>query len=227
MTPTTGRGEAGPNGTGPGFVVGLAAEAHLLRNTGRPVAIGGGTAQGAARAAAALAPHVTALISFGLAGGLDPTLAPGTIVIPGRVIDATETWLTDPALNDRLGGATGHTLLGGGSLLATVAEKAAARTTGAHAVDLESAAVARVAADHALPFAVLRAICDEATRPLPHAARVALDGAGRIGLWRVALAAIAHPAELPALIGLARDAGQARAALAARLTCRPALHRAP
>ena len=206
-----------------GVVVGLVAEARLARRWGLPVAIGGGDAAGAARAAERLAPEVSGLISFGLAGGLDPALRPGAVIVPRLVVDGDESWLSDPALNLRLGGPTGHVLRGGGQVLATVEAKRAAYAAGAHAVDLESAAVARTAARHGLPFAALRAICDDADRALPHAALAALDGAGRIGLLRVIAAVLAHPGELPALFALGRDAARARRALVGRIRSSPGL----
>jgi hypothetical protein len=108
-------------------------------------------------------------------------------------------------------------LLGGGTLLATVAAKAAAHAGGPDAVDLESAAVARAAAAAGLPFAVLRAICDEAGRPLPRAAAVALDAAGRIGIWRVLGALLRQPGDILPLMALGRDAARARTALLGRV----------
>src|SRR4029077_14506735 len=86
-------------------------------------------------------------------------------------------------------------------------------STGASAVDLESGAVARVAAEHGLPFAVLRAICDPAERNLPPAALIALDRHGAIGLARVLRSVLAHPAQVPGLLALAADAAAARRAL--------------
>lgn len=208
----------------PGIVVGLAAEARLARPWNLAIATGGGTARGAAAAADRLAPSVTALISFGLAGGLDPRLRPGDLVVPTRVVDGPEAWDTDPRLNHLLGGPTPHVLLGGGTVLASVHAKARAFQAGSHAVDLESAAVARAAARNGLPFAVLRAVCDPAHRALPHAALAALDAQGRIGFLRVALAALAHPMELPALLALARDAARARRQLVNRVRATPGLN---
>ncbi len=207
-----------------GIVVGLEAEAKLARRWGVPVAIGGGTAAGATRAADRLAPTVRALVSFGLAGGLDPALRPGALLVPIRVIDGPDSWDADPTLVRALGGGTGHVLLGGGTVLATVDQKRAARAaTGADAVDLESAAVARAAARHGLPFAALRAVCDGAGRALPRAALVALDPSGRVGPWRVVAAALSRPGEIPALLALARDAAEARHALVGRIGATPRL----
>src|SRR6202041_1415417 len=103
-------------------------------------------------------------------------------------------------------------------IAATVAQKSALyRATQIGAVDLESGAVARAARAHGLPFAVLRAIADPATRTLPPAALVKLKPSGAIDLPRILRSVLANPAQIPALIGLARDAGKARAALVARV----------
>ena len=201
-----------------GVVVGLEAEARVARRWGVPVAVGGGDAAGAARAVAGLVGRVSGLVSFGLAGGLAAGLRAGMVVVPGRVVDGDEGWDADAGLSTVLGGGTGHVLLGGGTVLATRAAKAAARAgAGADAVDLESAAVARAAAQAGVPFAALRAICDEAGDDLPGAALVALNARGRIGGLRVLGAVLRAPWEVPALIGLGGRAARARAALAKRV----------
>ena len=201
-----------------GIVVGLAAEAQIARPFGARIGTGGGTAAGAARAAEALAPHVSALISFGLAGGLDPTFPPGTLLVPTLILADDEEWLADLTLLALLRGPTPGTLFGDGSILATAAQKSTLHVrTGAAAVDLESAAVARTAARHGLPFAALRAVCDPAGRDLPPAALIALDSQGRIGAMRIAASLLAHPGQIPALIALARDAALARRALVTRV----------
>ncbi len=176
--------------------------------------IGGGDAAGAAAAAERLmAQGVDALLSFGLAGGLDPALKPGALVIPAWVLDGAERWPTDPTLSARFGPAHGA-LQGGGDVLTTAAAKRRLHLeTGALAVDLESAALARAAARHGLPFAVLRAICDPAARDLPPAAQIALDAQGRIGMWRVVRSVLTRPGQIGGLLALARDAGAARRAL--------------
>ena len=84
-------------------------------------------------------------------------------------------------------------------------------------VDMESGAVARVAARHGLPFAAVRAVCDPAGFALPPLALEALDSGGRIGAWRVLRSVLRRPGQIPALIALSGHASEARAALA-RLT---------
>ncbi len=202
-----------------GVVTGLEAEARIARRFGVPVEVGGGRADGAAAAAQRLVERgVGGLVSFGLAGGLDPALDPGTVLVPAAVLLDAERWDADDALSRRLGGGTPGALYGGGEVVATAAAKAALLArTGAVAVDLESAAVARAARRHGLPFAALRAVCDGAGRGLPRAALVALDGAGQIGGLRVAWAAASRPWEVPDLVRLGGDAARARHALVARV----------
>jgi adenosylhomocysteine nucleosidase len=200
-----------------GVVTGLLAEARLARPLGRAVA-GGGDPDGAARAAARLADDgATALLSFGLAGGLDAAIRPGTILVPVSVRTAGRSYETDLALNLWLGGAAG-TLFAAERVVASRAQKRVLRdTTGADAVDLESGAVAEIARCRGLPFAVLRAICDPAEGDLPAAALVALDGGGAIGLARVLGSVARHPGQIAALLRLAGQAAAARQALARRV----------
>ncbi len=208
-----------------GIVVGLRAEARLLGPLRGVVAIGGGGAAGAARAAAGLE-GVGALLSVGLAGGLDPALAPGAVLVPEAVLTGGRRLATSLRLCHALGGATAGALLGGEAVVAGVAEKARLHAeTGAVAVDLESGAVVEAALARGLPFAALRVVCDPAGRDLPPAALAALDAAGAIGLLRVLRSVLRRPAQVPGLLALARDAAAARAALRGRVRTVGALPR--
>jgi adenosylhomocysteine nucleosidase len=202
-----------------GFVVGMTAEARLLRGRGFLVGVGGGTPAGAADAAARLiAEGAGALVSFGLAGGVNPGLAPGAVLVPARVVEGDAVFVCDAGLVAWLGGANLETMLAGAAVVVTAVEKATLfAATGADAVDLESGAVAPVALAHGVPFAVLRAVADPAARNLPPAALIALDGGGRIGFLRVLGSVIGNPGQVPGLLALARDAAAARRALAGRV----------
>ena len=202
-----------------GIVVGLAAEARLARGLGGEIAVGGGGSAGAFSAATRLVANgVDGLISFGLAGGLSPGLIAGAVVVPEGVVAASGArWLTDAALAARLGQPFGWVLAAPDILVTRAAKRQAWDRSGALAVDLESGAVAKVAADHGLPFAVLRTVCDPADRDLPPAAITALDAAGRIRPAALAYSLLRHPRQLPGLIALGREAGLARAALLAQV----------
>jgi adenosylhomocysteine nucleosidase len=202
-----------------GIVVGLAAEARIARLLGCPVAIGGGGAAGAARAAQDLATQgVTGLVSFGLAGGLAPDLPAGSVLVPERVVDeGGALWTADADLSARLGSPAGA-LLAVPDIVATAAAKARLwQATGALAADIESGAVAACAAASGLGFAALRVVCDPAGRDLPPAAVTALDSAGQIRIGALLYSLARRPGQVVALVALGRDAAAARAALLARV----------
>lgn len=186
-----------------GLVVALAAEARVLtrRRTppGQIVPLAGGAAlelggigpAAAQRAAQALAEAgASALAAFGVAGALEAGLRNGDLLCPERVLDEQgRIYATDSAWRARLlqrlaesGLPPARTapLLTLPTALATPAAKRAARDReGAVAVDMESAAVAAVAAARGLPFLALRAIVDELHDPLPSALQAGIDAFGR------------------------------------------------
>jgi adenosylhomocysteine nucleosidase len=164
-----------------------------------------------------------ALMSFGLAGGLDPTLGAGTVVLPDAVVSRDGARFTTSAVwREQLRAAiaeqrpvAGGTLLTSMSAIGAVADKAAAfRETGAVAVDLESIAVAGVAAAHHLPFIAVRVIVDTAADVLPRAVVAASNGA-HVNIPRLIGGLAAGPLDLIALIRLAQRYRAATRSLAA------------
>ena len=93
------------------------------------------------------------------------------------------------------------------------AKRALRAATGAVAVDMESAAIARVAGGSRLPFLTVRAIADSAAMKLPHAVLQALTPWGNARLSVLLLDLLIHPRQLGELIRL----GQAFAAAMACL----------
>lgn len=198
-----------------GVLTGLQAEAKLARPLGL-VRAGGGTSAGAAAALRALvAAGADSLLSFGLAGGLNPDLPAGSLVVPCAVLVAGRRIACDPALLDWLGGPTLDLLLATPDILPDPAAKRAAwAASGAAAADMESGVVAA----STLPFAVLRVVCDPADRQLPPAALAALDARGGIALWPILRSLLRQPGQIPDLLRLAADAAAARRQLAAHLS---------
>jgi adenosylhomocysteine nucleosidase len=81
--------------------------------------------------------------------------------------------------------------------------------SGAVAVDMESAIVARVAQRHNIPFAILRVIADPAGRSLPKSSLSAMGPDGEIDVVGLFVGLIADPGQLFALARLAADARRA------------------
>ena len=211
--------------TRPGILVGLKAEAQLIRAVfpHAAIAASGATSAGAQREARRLAAcGADCLLSFGLAAGLDPALPPGSIVIPSEVKAWGNTWACDPTLRHILGenrqGAIGGPLLHSDDVVLQAEHKADLfASTHCAALDMESGFLARAAQEADLPFAVLRVVCDPATRSLPPVTACVLspDGGLKIGLLLRSL--LRHPSQIGGLINLGRDAGLARKAMLAFL----------
>jgi adenosylhomocysteine nucleosidase len=216
-----------------GPVAGRTGDVSSLRNGSLLAVSGMGAAAAEAAAARLIEAGASALMSFGLAGGLDPVLSAGSMVFPSEVISRDgRGFPTSMEWRDRLSAAvqglgpvSAGRLLTSGQAIDSVSEKAAAfRDTGAVAVDMESLAIGQVAAAHHLPFVAVRVIVDTAADALPRAV-VTASSSGQVRIWRLLGAIALAPAELGALIRLAgryrtatrRLADVARIALSARL----------
>ncbi|WP_295625839.1 phosphorylase [uncultured Nitrosomonas sp.] len=111
---------------------------------------------------------VTALASFGVAGALDPCLKPGDLVLPGVIIHSTDQLPVNVTWRDRLQRLlpTDITVINGVLTDSAVpvtdenAKRDLAHVTGACAVDMESGAIAVVAAEAGIPFIAVRVIVD-------------------------------------------------------------------
>jgi adenosylhomocysteine nucleosidase len=233
-----------------GIVSALAAEARQLGPTtqrrgalasfadGTLLVVSGiGGYASACGARALIDAGATALISWGMAGGLDPALASGTIFLPSEVISRDgAVVLTARYWRERLRAAVAaHGPVACGKLLTspqaigTVADKAAAFSeTGAAAVDMESLAVAQVAGAHELPFIAVRVIVDTAGDVLPRAVMAAARSPGQLQIGRLIASLAVAPGDAAALIRLLpryRAAGRSLRAVARAGT--PARHAFP
>jgi len=232
-----------------GVVAALAAEARTLGKAvrrrdglsslsdGALLAVGGMGGALAARAARSLVDAGAAgLLSFGFAGGLDPSLRAGSVVLPTDIVSGKGgRFMTSTDWRERLCVAFAEWRPAAGALLTSaapidsVADKASAfRETGAVAVDMESLGVAEVAAAFFLPFIAVRVIVDTAADVLPRAVLAANRG-GRLSLRHLLGGLASAPLELVVLIRLAQRyraatrslAGVARAGLLTPLIAGP------
>ena len=221
---------------GVGVVTALEAEARTLGpavprrdglfflSDGALLAVSGmGGASAAIAARNLIDAGAAALMSFGLAGGLDPLLRAGTVVLPSEVISrGGARFLTSAGWREQFCAAIAKqrpvaagALLTSSQPIGAVAEKAVAfRETGAVACDMESFHVAEVSAAHNVPFIAVRVIVDTAADVLPRAV-VAASRDGQVNLRRLIGGLAVAPLDLIALIRLARAYRAATRSLAA------------
>jgi adenosylhomocysteine nucleosidase len=204
----------------------LAFEARVAAGVGVRVLSAAGTPGLAAQieAAALEAPGCCGVVSFGVAGGLDPALSPGDWVIASAVVSETGRFAVDAtwsrALLAALPGAVHAEICGVNTPLPDAAAKLSVRRSqGGAAVDTESHIAAMVAARTGLPFAAARVVLDPAWRGLPPAALVPLRPGGKPDLGRIAGSVWRTPGQIWGLLKITADAARALAALTEGRPC--------
>ncbi len=192
--------------------VGLAREARIAESGQVHAVIGGGDEAGLADGLKrAVAQGAAGIISFGIAGGLDPALKPGACIVGSAVSEGNRRWRADASWSKKLLAALPRAVFaeiaGIDRPVVTVEHKRLLRSmSGAAAVDMESHVAGRVAAEAGLPFAIVRVICDPADRPLPPAALAGMRRDGTTNPGAVLASLLTQPSQLFALLGLAGDA---------------------
>lgn len=177
-------------------------------------------AEGARLLVRCFSPQV--LVSFGFAGGLDPQLTRGTLVIGTALVPENASLalsVADPAL---IAGflaaaeAEGIPVQRGAMvttqhLVADTASKSTLRAkSGACAVDMETAGVVEVAREAGLPWVAVRAIIDGAGDPLPPACLTVLRDDGYVAFGPLLRTICQSPHLLRYFLRLAGDTATAR-----------------
>ncbi|MDD5036116.1 MAG: phosphorylase [Methylococcaceae bacterium] len=209
-----------------GIVVAMAAECRSL--TARRIAEGdclslqdgclltlsGAGPKAAERAVARLVDSgASALISWGCAAALDPTLRPGDLLLPGRILGedgsamATETGWRDrlaARLEDRVNLYHGDLAESSGIVATASAKQSIFEATGAWGLDMESAAAARATRRHRLPFLAIRSIVDPAGVSIPPSVQSAFDENGVLQVPKMLGQALLRPGDFLGIIQLGR-----------------------
>jgi adenosylhomocysteine nucleosidase len=141
---------------------------------------------------------VSALASWGCAGGLDPSLGPGALVVPSSVVvsdsvsyDCDPTWRERllVRLESEIHPVIGPMLHVEKVIVSPDQKRELHERFRVTAVDMESGAVARVAAEHGLPFLAVRVVLDGAGVRLPKVALTTPEGKSAgpaaVLLWRI------------------------------------------
>ncbi|MHB8255105.1 MAG: phosphorylase family protein [Acidiferrobacter sp.] len=143
-----------------------------------------------------VAQGVRGLVSWGTCGGLAPELAAGTLIVASHVLTLDGSSYPTSALpmTDFVGALASPVrsgaLLSVSEPVTSVLEKARLyRQSGALGVDMESAELARTAAECGVDFLALRVVVDPATEPLPAALVGTIDEFGHLRV-RMLLAAL-------------------------------------
>src|SRR3954465_3520895 len=156
-----------------GIVTGMVSEARIFGADVLTVSAGGDAAATRDGIASLIARGADRLVSFGIAGALDPTLKPGDLIIgsavrtrDGERQPVDQKWLAH--LTTHLAAAGIADVVGSTTLAGTAEQKTMPRRdTRPTWVDQESPWVGDAAHASHIPFIVLRAIADRAGDDLP------------------------------------------------------------
>lgn len=218
-----------------GIVAALFSEARMLARDAVVRNISGGLAEGTPLLASSgigarharqagerlLARGAQALLSWGVAAGLDPGIASGSLVLPRAIVTADwnvlevdHNWHArlHASLAPHLSVYTEPIVESPAVLAHPHAKRRLHAQSGAVAADMESAALGALAREAGVPFLVVRAVSDCADHAVPTVALAALDAQGRIRSAAL-LGMLREPRSWPALARLAWGFHQAQTTL--------------
>ncbi|MEM7027919.1 MAG: hypothetical protein AAF410_06825 [Pseudomonadota bacterium] len=164
-------------------------------------------------AASLVKENCEALISWGVAGGLNESLHSGDVLIAENIIfengqiECKAEW--QEQLLIQLSSAEFRVVSGSLYSAAAICKTAKDKNklhlkTGADAIDMESAAIAGLSKEMNLDFIAIRTIADEAVASIPPAVSRHTDSLGRPKLIRFIFSCLFNPGQILSLVLLAR-----------------------
>jgi hypothetical protein len=195
-----------------GILCGFEAEAKVARQISPLVACSGAVESIARQCAEELVRKgATHLMSFGLAGGLSPTLSNRSLVIADRITNGHEEWWRCDEtllahLKHALPAARVGAIYGSKDLVPDPIQKQVLfERTKCLIVDMESQVVAEVGAKHGLPVCGLRGVSDTVHETFPPAALVGINPDGSMNIPAILKSVLANRAQIPALMRLGQN----------------------
>jgi adenosylhomocysteine nucleosidase len=198
-------------------ISGMTQEANIAAGKNVVTLLSGGSATALAASLAKLNPNnYSAVVSFGVAGGLNSMLQAGSVVTATMIVDAAgDQFPADPTLlkkiktslrRNRVGYRSGAMAGSNVELTDSASKVAFASKTGALTVDTESHVAAAWAQTNGLPFAALRTVSDPEGLTLPALVVDALNPDGSLNFDAIMKDFWKNPLQLGALIEVGFDA---------------------
>ncbi|CEG58981.1 phosphorylase family protein [Legionella fallonii] len=165
---------------------------------------------------------VTCLISCGTAVGLAPSIKPGTLCVPQKILNhSKEVYYCDNDWRQQLlTGSSNKISLDEGNLihtpniLTTSNEKQTLHdSSGAIAADMESLFIAQEAKRHQIPFVALRVVIDDAHFTMPKQLTEAVSSNGEVAIRKILLSLGKQPKLIYPLTTLAINFNKTRKVL--------------
>jgi adenosylhomocysteine nucleosidase len=140
----------------------------------------------------------------GIAGGLDPALTIGTVIVPATVVDRSSGKRFHPTPLSNV--VASGTIATSDELILDDERLGHLTSDGVIAVDMETAAVAEVCSERGCAWSAFRAISDRPTDGLVDDTVFSmLKPDGRADGWAAARFVVTHPWRVPRLVRLGRD----------------------
>ncbi len=154
---------------------------------------------------------VGALVSWGVAGAIDRSVNSGDIVLANTIINENNRYSVSKGWLNRVSGQLQSASLfataditSSKNMCASIADKQhLLQKTGALAVDMESAAIAEIAAINNLDLLVIRAISDNADTAIPEAVLKHTNNLGQPRIFNFMRSCILKPGQIPEIASLA------------------------
>jgi adenosylhomocysteine nucleosidase len=155
---------------------------------------------------------VDALISWGVAGALEPSLNTGDLIFATSVVSHDKTYQASVEWNNRLfthfqnihDKVLTANIVSSEEVCSSITDKNNLfKRTNAKAVDMESAAIVEIAGKNNLDFIVIRAIADSANTSIPDAVLKHTDNFGNPHILKFVLSCLSKPSQIGELMTLA------------------------